>query len=77
MDHLLYLQDFYSLILPLILNANTNIKPRGVAQYFFFRSILMKRHFDTFASEVWVKYTSEEIFAQNWIKLKIRAPLYI
>ena len=33
---------------------------RGVAQYFFFRSILMKSHFDTDAAEVWAKYTSEK-----------------
>ena len=44
---------------------------RGVARYFFFRSILMKRHFDTFASEVWAKYTSEEKFAKKCIKLKV------
>ena len=40
---------------------NSTIKTyRGVARYFFFRSILMKSHFDTDAAEVWAKYTSKE-----------------
>ena len=52
----------------------SGIMYRGVAQYFFFRSILMKRHFDTFASEVWAKYTSEEKFAQKCIKLTNLSP---
>ena len=33
--------------------VGVGVNTRGVARYFFFRSILMERHFDTFASEVW------------------------
>ena len=46
---------------------------RGVARYFFFRSILMKRHFDTDAAEVWAKYTSEE---QLSCKHSTEAPIW-
>ena len=51
------------------------IKFRGVARYFFFRSILMERHFDTFASEVWQNILLKSNLPKKCLKFKNRAPL--
>ena len=45
--------------------AFNNVKPRGVARYFFVRSILMMASFHTFASEVCKNILLEGLF-QNF-----------